>query len=167
MKKVLFFSGLLSILSVFFAFSLPQAFSQDYPTRPISIMIPFAPGGMSDLPARAFASVAGKYCEQPFVVINKPGGRGLTGALDVAKGKPDGYMLGFFQLHLMIPEAYAYFRQPPYTSSDLKPVACLVTAAPTITVMADAKSAQAPACRLNRKSSTPSTVSGAVPAFRS
>ena len=114
------------------------ASAQEYPTKPISIMVPFAPGGMSDLPARAFSSVAEKYLGQPLVVVNKPGGKGLTGALDVAKGKPDGYMIGFFQLHLAIPEAYAYFQEPPYTSNDLKVIAQLVVATPTIAVKADA-----------------------------
>jgi tripartite-type tricarboxylate transporter receptor subunit TctC len=139
MKKAFFHCGFISlVLFGVFVFSLSSAFSQDYPTRPIQIMVPFAPGGMSDLPARAFAATAEKYLGQPMVVINKPGGKGLTGALDVAKGKPDGYMIGFFQLHLSIPEAYAAFQQPPYTSNDLKPIAQLVNAAPTIAVKADA-----------------------------
>lgn len=67
--------------------------AQDFPTKPIEVIVGFAPGGGTDMIARAVADVAHKYVGQPMVVVNKPGASGIIGAQYVASAKPDGYTL--------------------------------------------------------------------------
>lgn len=67
---------------------------ENFPERPITIMVGFAPGGIVDLPMRYLASVASDYLDgQPIVVVNRPGGGGAVAADAVAKSRPDGYTL--------------------------------------------------------------------------
>ncbi len=68
-------------------------FAQEYPTKPITLVVPFGPGGDSDLTARAFSSVAAEYLGQPIIIQLKPGGRGIIGTDSTAKAPPDGYTL--------------------------------------------------------------------------
>ena len=65
-----------------------------YPTRPINFIIPFSPGGSSDLAVRLLAKEAEKYLGQPIVVMNKAGGGGTVGTAAIASAKPDGYTIG-------------------------------------------------------------------------
>ena len=62
-----------------------------YPTKPITLVVPFPPGGGTDTVGRPLASVAHNHLGQPMVVINKAGGAGAVGAQFVANAKPDGY----------------------------------------------------------------------------
>ncbi|MDX2205273.1 MAG: tripartite tricarboxylate transporter substrate binding protein [Hyphomicrobiaceae bacterium] len=72
----------------------PQAAAQDYPSKPITLIVPWPAGGSSDITMRAIAEVAGKRLGQPFVVDNKPGAAGTLGpATMAATAKPDGYTL--------------------------------------------------------------------------
>jgi tripartite-type tricarboxylate transporter receptor subunit TctC len=66
-----------------------------YPDRPIQIVIPYSPGGSTDLLARTMGKVAPKYIPTPWMVVNKPGGSGMPGRLDVLRAKPDGYSVVF------------------------------------------------------------------------
>jgi len=72
------------------------ASAQDFPTKPVELVIPYGPGGSHDLTARAIASVAQQYLGQPLLVVLKPGGGGAVGSQYVIRAKPDGYtiMLG-------------------------------------------------------------------------
>jgi tripartite-type tricarboxylate transporter receptor subunit TctC len=67
--------------------------AQDYPTKPIEVIVGFAPGGGTDMIARTVADAAPRYVGQPLVVVNKPGASGIIGAQYVAGAKPDGYTL--------------------------------------------------------------------------
>jgi len=67
--------------------------AQEFPTKPIELVIPYAAGGSHDLTARALASVAHQYLGQPMLVMLKPGGGGAVGSQHVIRAKPDGYTL--------------------------------------------------------------------------
>lgn len=68
--------------------------ASDYPTRPITIIVPYAPGGQGDITARAIADNLPARIGQPVVVVNKAGGNGVIGTSAIAQAKPDGYTIG-------------------------------------------------------------------------
>jgi len=67
--------------------------AQTYPTRPITLVVPFAPGGLSDVPARIFGAITQERTRATFVVENKTGASGVVGATHVLRAEPDGYTL--------------------------------------------------------------------------
>ncbi len=69
------------------------ALGQGFPTRPITLVIPFAPAGGSDLTARALAKAAEPLLGQPITVVNRPAGGGATAMQEVARAAPDGYTI--------------------------------------------------------------------------
>lgn len=69
------------------------ASAADYPTKPITLVAPYGPGGASDLHSRIVAGAAPAYLKQPVLVINKTGAAGVVGSTYVSKGKKDGYTL--------------------------------------------------------------------------
>jgi len=125
MKKKIVFS-LMAVLSVVFVMN---AFAQNYPTRPITIQIPYPPGGSSDVGARIVAAIAEKDFGQPIVVVNKAGAGGQVGWTELARQKPDGYYLGGINLpHVLSivvdPERKAVFKAEdivPFISQALDP----------------------------------------------
>jgi tripartite-type tricarboxylate transporter receptor subunit TctC len=78
------------------------AAAQSFPSRPIEIVVPVAPGGGTDIVARAFAEVARKYLPQPMVVLNRPGASGAIGMQEVLNARPDGYKVGLVYSDLAI-----------------------------------------------------------------
>src|SRR3954451_23695099 len=67
--------------------------AQPYPNRPITFVVPFAPGGLSDVPGRILAAIMQEQIGQSIVVENRPGASGLTGATSVLRAEPDGYTI--------------------------------------------------------------------------
>ena len=72
---------------------LPRAFAQAFPSRPITLVCPWPPGGGGDLQLRTLAKVAGAILGQNMVVENRPGATGTIGAGSIVRAKPDGYTL--------------------------------------------------------------------------
>lgn len=107
--------------------------AQAYPARPISLVVPFPPGGVADIVARPVAEALSRELGQPVVIENKPGAGGGIGMGAVAKAKPDGYTLLMALSSLtVIPEADAILgRSPMFALGDLRPVA-RYTADPTV-----------------------------------
>ena len=86
-----------ALLAVFvaaaFGLSAERAVAQDYPNRPITFVVPFAPGGLSDVPGRILAAELQSRIGHAVIVENKPGASGITGASSVWRAAPDGYTL--------------------------------------------------------------------------
>src|ERR1700743_2880961 len=86
-------SGLLLLFGAFFALSpvTPVALADTWPSRVITIIVPFDPGGSTDVPARLIAKDLSERLVQPVIVENKAGAGGITGTISAAKANPDGY----------------------------------------------------------------------------
>lgn len=81
------------LVAAVFGTAAAHAQAQDYPNRPIRIIVPFSPGGAVDGPTRAVAQELGKRLKQQVIIDNKPGAGATIGTEMVAKAAPDGYTL--------------------------------------------------------------------------
>jgi tripartite-type tricarboxylate transporter receptor subunit TctC len=107
--------------------------AQDWPSRPVTLVVPFGPGASNDLFTRMLANILQKQFNQPFVVSNRPGAGGLIGSAAVAKSPPDGY------LFLEMANSIASFKPIMKTTeldplTDLAPIG-LMARAPTAMVI--------------------------------
>jgi tripartite-type tricarboxylate transporter receptor subunit TctC len=110
-----------------------------YPTRPITLVVPFPPGGIADLTARPLAASLERTLKQPVVVTNKPGAAGAVGNQAVAVAKPDGYtlLIGLVSIST-IPEVDSLFaRTPAYRRDQLLGIARLNADPPVLVVNAE------------------------------
>ena len=124
-------------LAAIVALLVPGASAQEaYPSRPITIVAPFPPGGVADLTARPVAAALEKVLKSPVGVVNKTGAAGAVGMQFVATSKPDGYTLLLALSSIsIIPEADKIFdRTPAFTVDQFAPIA-LISADPTILVV--------------------------------
>lgn len=96
------------------ATGLPAQAQADYPSKPISLIVPYAPGGTTDVVGRALAVGLGKALKQTVVVENKPGAGGTLGVVDMRRTKPDGYRL------TLVP--VSVFRQPYVQKTNYDPM---------------------------------------------
>src|SRR5262245_21238683 len=125
------------VLQLLAALCALPALAQDvYPSRPITIVAPFPPGGVADLTARPVAVARGKALKNPVGVVNKTGAAGAVGMQFVATSRPDGYTLLLALSSIsIIPEADKLFGRPPaFTVDQFEPLA-LISADPTILVV--------------------------------
>lgn len=100
---------------------MPAAHAADYPDKPIHLIVPYGPGGASDIFARLIGKDLTERLGQPVVVENRPGAGGSAGAAYVAKSKPDGYtmLLSDIAVFAISPQLYPNL---PYKKDDLVPV---------------------------------------------
>ncbi|WP_137924756.1 tripartite tricarboxylate transporter substrate binding protein [Cupriavidus sp. 2SB] len=114
-----------------------QASAQDWPAKPISLVVPFPSGGTTDVLARALGDQLSKALGQPVIVENRPGAGATVGADYVAKAKPDGYTLLMGAVHHTI--ATSVYKKLPYSfQKDLTPVSTLAMV-PNVLVINSAK----------------------------
>lgn len=113
------------------------AFAQDYPTKPITIQIPYPAGGSSDVGARIVAGIAEKQIGQPIVVVNKPGAGGQVGWTELARQKPDGYYLGGINLPHLLSAALDPERKAVFKPEDIVPIISQALDPTTISVRPD------------------------------
>src|SRR5687768_4614153 len=118
------------------------AAAQDYPSRPVRILVGFAPGGGVDISARLLANKLSEYLGQQFVVENKPGAGTNIAAAEVAKSVPDGYTLFMNSPAVVINTAL--YAKPPYQMRDFTGVSIFAATTNLLVVPAafEAKSVQ-------------------------
>ena len=105
------------------ACSAGAVFAQDYPNRPVTLVVPFPPGGITDVSARLVAKTLAEDLKQPVVVENRPGAGASIGAGIVAKAPADGYTLLVGTLANIVVNSYVYKEALPYKpQADFTPV---------------------------------------------
>jgi tripartite-type tricarboxylate transporter receptor subunit TctC len=117
---------------------LAQA-QEPFPNKPVTLIVPFPPGGQADLAARPLASGLSQILKQPVVILNRPGASGAVGNRAVATATPDGYTLLVTLVSItVIPEVDQMFgRKPAYSMDQFQPLALLVADPPVLVVGAD------------------------------
>ena len=134
MKKKMFL-GVLGILGIFVF--LTTAGAQDYPNKPITLQVPYPPGGSTDVGARIVAAIAEKMFGQPVVVMNKGGAGGQLGWTELSKQKPDGYYLGMISMPHMLTAILDPERKSTFKAEDITPIISQALDPTTISVRPD------------------------------
>jgi tripartite-type tricarboxylate transporter receptor subunit TctC len=125
--------------AVLSAFCIVVAHAQDYPTRPVRLIVAFTPGGTTDITARLIADQMQRTLGQTVAVENKPGANGAIAAQYVAQSDPDGYTL-FFTTVGAVAIAPAFRSDLPYDPlKDFAPVGKAAINSPVLVVSADMK----------------------------
>ena len=137
MKRILSLAVISTVIVLGMAPGLFAA--AEYPTKPITLVNPMAPGGTLDLQGRAFAAAAEKYLGQPVMVVNKVGATGMVGASAVAQAPPDGYTLlvGSVNITNAVEWENANGRKPPFTRNDFAAIGAFTMSPTLIIVPAD------------------------------
>jgi tripartite-type tricarboxylate transporter receptor subunit TctC len=97
-----------------------SAGAQDFPNKPVQLMVAYPPGGSTDVGARIVASIAEKALGQPIVVVNKGGAGGQVGWTELVRQRPDGYYIGYINLPatntvILDPDRKAIFTEKDFT----------------------------------------------------
>jgi len=110
--------------------------AQDYPSRPITMVNPFPPGGVVDVVGRPLAAIMEKSLRQPVIMVQKPGAGGAVGFAFAAKAPADGYtiLMGLSSISIFPVSDRINGKTPPYELKEFAPIA-LVTADPTVLVV--------------------------------
>jgi len=110
--------------------------AQDFPNKPVRLIIPYPAGGATDLTARAFVSVADDHMGQPMIVTVRAGGGGAVGSEAASKSKPDGYtlFLGDPAVLIILPQV----QKIAYNPTDFVPVGQIASLPALLTVQASA-----------------------------
>ena len=136
-RRVFVVSGGL-IIGAMLAGMLPGAsWAAEYPEKPITLVVPYPAGGVTDLVARALADSMTRHLGRPVVPLNRPGAGATIGGNVVASAAPDGYTLGFFPTAAASPEVFRFQYSAPYQTTDLKAVSSVAGTAMSFAVRAD------------------------------
>ena len=125
------------LIAAAIALIAPSLYAQEaWPTKPISMIVAFPPGGVADIVARPLAVAMEKTLKQPILVVNRPGAGGATGTASVAKAAPDGYtiLMALSSISIFPVSDRINGKQPTYEMREFAPIA-LVTADPTVLVV--------------------------------
>jgi tripartite-type tricarboxylate transporter receptor subunit TctC len=117
-------------------FASTGAAQDGYPSKPITMVLPFPPGGVAEIVGRPLASLMEKSLRQPVVLVNRPGAGGAVGMASVAKGAADGYtiLMGLSSISIFPVSDRINGKTPAYELKDFAPIA-LITADPTVLVV--------------------------------
>lgn len=119
--------ALICAAAVLGLFSLSSgAIAQSYPAKPITLVVPFSPGGATDINARIFADALGERLGQTVIVENRPGGNGVIGTQAVQRADADGYTLLFSYPGAMTVNPSLFSQLPYDPMKDFAPVSLLV-----------------------------------------
>jgi len=113
------------------------ALAQDsYPSKPVTMIVPFPPGGVADITGRPLAAMMEKSLKQPVVIVNRTGAGGALGMSQVAKSAPDGYtiLMGLSSISIFPVSDRINGKQPAYEMKDFAPIA-LISSDPTVLVV--------------------------------
>ena len=124
-KSLTFVAALLAVCAS------SSALAQAWPQRPIKVVIPFPPGGPTDLVMRTAAEKIQTILKQPVVIENQPGAGGNIGAATVARAAPDGYTFLFATDTLLTVNPHVY-KAMPFKLDDLKPISVLSSFSQTL-----------------------------------
>ena len=111
---------LVMVVTVFFmviGFFSTAAIADDYPSKPITIIVPWGPGGMSNVSTRMLGEQMKSILGQPIVYLNKPGASGVVGLQQLKRAKPDGYTIASGPMTLALTSPY-FLDSPPFAIDD-------------------------------------------------
>jgi tripartite-type tricarboxylate transporter receptor subunit TctC len=125
--------ALVVLVSLFSQLSFSQ---ETFPSRAVTMIVPFPPGGVADIVGRPLAAMMEKSLKQPVVIVNRTGAGGALGMREVARAAPDGYtiLMGLSSISIFPVSERVNGKQPAYELKDFAPIA-LVTADPTVLVV--------------------------------
>jgi tripartite-type tricarboxylate transporter receptor subunit TctC len=112
-----------------------KALAQNYPNHPITMIVPFAAGGLTDVPARVLAGMLGERIGQTIIVENKPGGSGTLGGAYAVRAEPDGYTLF---ANSIADTQNLYFIPVPYNAIDDFAMIGMIVEGPPLVLIIDA-----------------------------
>jgi tripartite-type tricarboxylate transporter receptor subunit TctC len=126
------------LLAALLALAAPlgTAAAQTYPDRPITMIVPFPPGGVADQTGRPTAAAMEKFLKQPVVISNRAGAGGAVGMAATANARADGYtiMTALSSISIILEADKLFDREPAYKLDQFAPVA-LITSDPTVLVV--------------------------------
>jgi tripartite-type tricarboxylate transporter receptor subunit TctC len=122
-----FMKALISIVAAALFAASAAAYAQNWPAKPIRYLVPFAPGGTTDILGRMVAAGLGPALGQPVVVENRPGQAGSLGSTELARAAPDGYTIGGGTISSHAINATLYSKLPYDPVKDFAPITMLAT----------------------------------------
>jgi tripartite-type tricarboxylate transporter receptor subunit TctC len=112
-----------------------SAIAQGFPARPITMVVPWSPGGSTDVTSRAIAPLLDKILGTPINVVNRTGGGGAVGHGSISTSRPDGYTIGVITLEVVLPP---WVEQTKISATSFSPISLMVLNPVAVVVRKDA-----------------------------